>query len=663
RNSKVSEDKVCTAEQASFAIKSMLWDWVFVLPVMRRISFDRFKLLHEESIEYNKFGLRDNVAQICVLESRNQNCADLKSDALPQSSIGSNQVVICNTHVLYNPRRGEIKLGQVRMLLDRAHAVSKLWNDAPVVICGDFNCTPKSPLYNFIAEQKLDLTGLARDQMSGQSSAEIRTQRPYTPNFRQVSATSYLDNLTAQPSMLTEEKEFDGKHSDCIPEIQNNDKPNSDVENAQLVNNLHQPQSDTPFNARSREEKKTDSSLSSKEMQCESIDSCKNELSSSCDLPVEVLLPVDPVKVGDQGLTTPSTACQNDNSVVAENLHGNQSSGFTDHSIPRTLTEHSQSNLSMSRLFTANLQDELVRDEMDEGTRVTKESVSSLIRESSLDEKLENAFIHVSRPDLVPETTSFADENKITLSESSGISSVQLIDGGAGKAYSSISYQSACNVETSNVATNIDFNEDQKLFGTSLEATEEVGSFGQAYSSMLPSEVNSVDYVFQSDIGHDSESVTPETDKTGQYLEKHATDQQKLKSLPLRNEIQGDSILFIDSDLAVGEKNKYDPSLWTPVEIMTASGNADCTVLEHPLKLKSTYAEVEVLGVRDPKIQVCGLRFLGLGCSEGLQTVKVLHTIPKHALQWTSGFPTKKWGSDHIALASQLAFTKGIDRS
>lgn len=32
---------------------------------------------------------------------------------------------------------------QVRALLDRAHAVSRLWDDAPVVLCGDFNCTPK----------------------------------------------------------------------------------------------------------------------------------------------------------------------------------------------------------------------------------------------------------------------------------------------------------------------------------------------------------------------------------------------------------------------------------------------------------------------------------------------------------------------------------------
>lgn len=32
--------------------------------------FFRFKLLHEESIEYSKLGLRDNVAQICVFEVR-----------------------------------------------------------------------------------------------------------------------------------------------------------------------------------------------------------------------------------------------------------------------------------------------------------------------------------------------------------------------------------------------------------------------------------------------------------------------------------------------------------------------------------------------------------------------------------------------------------------
>jgi len=32
---------------------------------------------------------------------------------------------------------------QVRVLLERAQVVSKKWDNAPVVICGDFNCVPK----------------------------------------------------------------------------------------------------------------------------------------------------------------------------------------------------------------------------------------------------------------------------------------------------------------------------------------------------------------------------------------------------------------------------------------------------------------------------------------------------------------------------------------
>lgn len=32
---------------------------------------------------------------------------------------------------------------QIRILLEKANAVSKLWDNAPVVLCGDFNCTPE----------------------------------------------------------------------------------------------------------------------------------------------------------------------------------------------------------------------------------------------------------------------------------------------------------------------------------------------------------------------------------------------------------------------------------------------------------------------------------------------------------------------------------------
>ncbi|KAI3972207.1 hypothetical protein MKX01_011759 [Papaver californicum] len=103
----------------------------------------RFKLRHEESIEFRNLGLRENAAQVCVLESRNQNSTNKVSADSPTSTSDANLVVICNIHVLFNPKRGEIKLGQVRVLLERAHAVSKLWRDAPVVLWWGFQLYPK----------------------------------------------------------------------------------------------------------------------------------------------------------------------------------------------------------------------------------------------------------------------------------------------------------------------------------------------------------------------------------------------------------------------------------------------------------------------------------------------------------------------------------------
>lgn len=38
----------------------------------------------------------------------------------------------------------------------------------------------------------------------------------------------------------------------------------------------------------------------------------------------------------------------------------------------------------------------------------------------------------------------------------------------------------------------------------------------------------------------------------------------------------------------------YDPSGWTPMEIEAATGSSECTTMEHPLRLRSTYSEVEV---------------------------------------------------------------------
>eukprot|EP00262_Sarcandra_glabra_P006248 TRINITY_DN18371_c0_g2_i1.p1 TRINITY_DN18371_c0_g2~~TRINITY_DN18371_c0_g2_i1.p1 ORF type:complete len:142 (+),score=24.00 TRINITY_DN18371_c0_g2_i1:36-428(+) len=125
----------------------------------------------------------------------------------------------------------------------------------------------------------------------------------------------------------------------------------------------------------------------------------------------------------------------------------------------------------------------------------------------------------------------------------------------------------------------------------------------------------------------------------------------------------------MDPKTADLDKYVYDPYLWSSMEIEAASGNAEFTLLEHHLKLKSAYAEVQDYSgtkdaSREPQVTSYNRQFMGtvdyIWCSEGLQTVKVLDTLPKHVLQWTPGFPTRKWGSDHLALACELAFVEDL---
>ncbi|XP_057422298.1 carbon catabolite repressor protein 4 homolog 3 [Lotus japonicus] len=114
---------------------------------------DKFRLLDGESIQFKDIGLRDNVAQLLVFEM-------CESD--------SRRLLVGNIHVLYNPNRGDVKLGQIRFLLSRAHTLSEKWGNAPVVLAGDFNCTPQSGIYKFLSSSELNIMLYDRKELSGQ---------------------------------------------------------------------------------------------------------------------------------------------------------------------------------------------------------------------------------------------------------------------------------------------------------------------------------------------------------------------------------------------------------------------------------------------------------------------------------------------------------------
>ncbi|KAI5168878.1 protein angel homolog 2 isoform X1 [Manis pentadactyla] len=129
----------------------------------------KFSLLSVNPVEFYRPNVplldRDNVGLVLLLQPK-----------VP--SAASPVICVANTHLLYNPRRGDIKLTQLAVLLAEISSVAhqKDGGFCPIVMCGDFNSVPGSPLYSFIKEGKLNYEGLAIGKVSGQEQSS-RGQR------------------------------------------------------------------------------------------------------------------------------------------------------------------------------------------------------------------------------------------------------------------------------------------------------------------------------------------------------------------------------------------------------------------------------------------------------------------------------------------------------
>ncbi|KAJ4713385.1 carbon catabolite repressor protein 4-like 5 isoform X1 [Melia azedarach] len=145
-----------------------------------------FTLLHQENIEFQNFGLRHNVAQLCVLKM-NQNLPEFEEQTAMTTSSQNQSLVVGNIHVLFNPNRGDIKLGQIRLFLEKAYKLSQVWGGIPVLLAGDLNSSPRSALYQFLASSELDVRQHDRRYISGQLEL---TSKCRAFNFQCANATS-----------------------------------------------------------------------------------------------------------------------------------------------------------------------------------------------------------------------------------------------------------------------------------------------------------------------------------------------------------------------------------------------------------------------------------------------------------------------------------------
>ncbi|XP_077949571.1 protein angel homolog 2 isoform X4 [Gasterosteus aculeatus] len=125
----------------------------------------RLSLLSSNPVEFFRPGDalldRDNVGLVLLLRP---------NGAERRGADPSAFLCVANTHLLYNPNRGDIKLAQLAILLAEIGRLSRLPDGSanPVVLCGDFNSTPRSPLYGFLTTGRLDYRGLQRSMVSGQ---------------------------------------------------------------------------------------------------------------------------------------------------------------------------------------------------------------------------------------------------------------------------------------------------------------------------------------------------------------------------------------------------------------------------------------------------------------------------------------------------------------
>ncbi|NWU76991.1 ANGE1 protein, partial [Onychorhynchus coronatus] len=126
----------------------------------------RFQLISLSPVEYFRPGLdilnRDNVGLVLLLQPVLPEGLDLKAIS---------PLCVANTHVLFNPRRGDIKLAQVALLLAEIDKIARTSEGSyyPVILCGDLNSVPDSPLYKFIRNGELSYHGMpAWKVVSGQ---------------------------------------------------------------------------------------------------------------------------------------------------------------------------------------------------------------------------------------------------------------------------------------------------------------------------------------------------------------------------------------------------------------------------------------------------------------------------------------------------------------
>ncbi|KYN50202.1 PREDICTED: protein angel [Cyphomyrmex costatus] len=118
---------------------------------------DEFILLDYAKVELYQSGIeilnRDNVGIIAKLALKDN----------PET-----QIVVATTHLLYNPKRNDVRLAQIQLLLAEIERIAFVENATtgpkylPIILAGDFNLEPFTGVYKFLTEGSFKYYGKGR---------------------------------------------------------------------------------------------------------------------------------------------------------------------------------------------------------------------------------------------------------------------------------------------------------------------------------------------------------------------------------------------------------------------------------------------------------------------------------------------------------------------
>lgn len=166
---------------------------------------NKYDLLDAHAIEFDKSKMnqqwnwlnKGNVALLFVLEQKTTN-NNINNKNSNEEIMKTNRFVVSNCHIHWSPRRGDIKLAQIKILLDGVDFLKQKYSDeqhtCATILGGDFNLTPHSDLFEFITSGRLDrLENRSVENCSGQLIHEMRFSGG---NFRPSPHKSLANNVS-----------------------------------------------------------------------------------------------------------------------------------------------------------------------------------------------------------------------------------------------------------------------------------------------------------------------------------------------------------------------------------------------------------------------------------------------------------------------------------